>query len=1075
MRNSWRNVEVLLPALFIFFNVCLLFCAENTMAISNTTINKILLNNAQDCFNGTVFSEGKEFTVGVNGSSEFLQFVKLFNKPDNAHAMVPTGVAGITEYGKSAQETGERCRYLLTIDSYGNGMTGSMDGIFKRYGVSIPNYDKPSAPSTIRERAEFLRKLGYDETVNKAQNDEIGCFNVFYEVTNKSDSQTPKDGMKVNVAKVCWPMEYLEKKENLSMETASVKDIYQDTNPGLFTHFGEFTIFGVSNGAYLDLTPKDKYNGERLRHSGGSPYFSQKSFKADGKEYIMGIDNSFYSWGKVSVEFRYTMSKENVTEKTETSYIFKTNDATKLYDSAAKNLFGLSSGLNEVTKEEKIELYTAYLENVFGVSTADAAGCQAEKPENPISDGGVYVCVRHEWCLAPVKHGDRFVTAFNDDLADNKLNVVIGFQDLATKLYNLTGDDEDCGDGASDGGDPGNNGHTPGGTDPDLNGDGDSEASDLQRCMKMSNSLGWILCPVIQWLNDGVQGIYSRVESDFLIVQSSFFENKNVKEIWESMLGFADTFLVVVIVAIVFSQLTGVGIDNYGIKRILPKVIVVAILVNMSYLICQIAVEVSNIVGKSLNDMLSVGISVAPGEMADSKGSLLFGTLLTAISGGLIGGVAASFVTGGWFAVLIPLLVALVTALVAVFFFFIMLGIRKAAIIILVLVSPLAMVCYALPNTKNIFDRWLKYFKSLLLLFPICGAMMGGGQLMAKLLMSVSTDYFMAFTGLMLMVVPFFFIPKFLRGALDAIGGIGAAVTGMSRKIGGGASRAAGRLEKSDYVQDSMNRRAGERARRIAENYRQRRQNGEILSAREGRRYARYNKHANEWELANDPAHLDAILASQNKAVSDQRVKDDETLIRSGGVAGLNADNTTQVSNAYQEALNAIGTNPNDEAAITRAEALQNILMGTEKGRNSIQNNLGAAARGAARSGSQEQQAAYGRVAQHLTSNHGGTLKAANRSTMSMVSDIAAGNTIKSNKAYTKNSLEGYSASSLAGADTQAVQDLVKQYSSGDSSYREALEQLKYDMLAEGSSVKPKQEVQAVLGAIPAVNHRSTS
>ena len=57
---------------------------------------------------------------------------------------------------------------------------------------------------------------------------------------------------------------------------------------------------------------------------------------------------------------------------------------------------------------------------------------------------------------------------------------------------------------------------------------------------------------------------------------------------WNTFRDIANVIFVILLMVVIFSQLTGVGIDNYGIKKILPKLIIAAILINLSYLICLI-------------------------------------------------------------------------------------------------------------------------------------------------------------------------------------------------------------------------------------------------------------------------------------------------------------------------------------------------------------------------------------------------------------------------------------------------------------------------------------------------------
>ena len=56
---------------------------------------------------------------------------------------------------------------------------------------------------------------------------------------------------------------------------------------------------------------------------------------------------------------------------------------------------------------------------------------------------------------------------------------------------------------------------------------------------------------------------------------------------------------------VIFSQITGYGLDNYGIKRMLPKLVIGAIVVNSSFYICGLLIDLSNVVGSSAFNFIS--------------------------------------------------------------------------------------------------------------------------------------------------------------------------------------------------------------------------------------------------------------------------------------------------------------------------------------------------------------------------------------------------------------------------------------------------------------------------------------
>jgi len=76
----------------------------------------------------------------------------------------------------------------------------------------------------------------------------------------------------------------------------------------------------------------------------------------------------------------------------------------------------------------------------------------------------------------------------------------------------------------------------------------------------------------------------------------------------------------------------------------------------------------------------------------------------------------------------------------------------------------------------------------LLLLFPICGLIIGGGNLASRILLSSDpSNYFVALTAMLLNVVPFFFIPTLVSASFAAMGNIGGKISGLGDRVAGAA------------------------------------------------------------------------------------------------------------------------------------------------------------------------------------------------------------------------------------------------------------------------------------------------
>lgn len=341
--------------------------------------------------------------------------------------------------------------------------------------------------------------------------------------------------------------------------------------------------------------------------------------------------------------------------------------------------------------------------------------------------------------------------------------------------------------------------------------DNDKGGDTGKECKKYAGPLGWVLCSVMEKVADALGQLYESAVEPFLVIEPELLSSGETRKVWETVIGFANIFIVMYLLVVIFSQLTGFGIDNYGIKKTLPKIIVAAILINLSFLICSLAVDLSNIVGNGLNNLLK-GVAVGSDSLTvtgdagsttivvdSSDNTAWFDTMFAVAGGGMVavgtlslasGVLAAGFLAG----LIIPLLLFFVTALFAVLFFFILLGVRKAGVILLVILAPLAIVCYTLPNTKKYFTKWRQAFTGLLLLYPICGLLIGGGQLASKILVNASGDYMTYLIGCMILVVPFFFIPTLLKGSFAAMGNIGAKISGIGKNLG---TRTRGKLDSA--------------------------------------------------------------------------------------------------------------------------------------------------------------------------------------------------------------------------------------------------------------------------------------
>lgn len=243
------------------------------------------------------------------------------------------------------------------------------------------------------------------------------------------------------------------------------------------------------------------------------------------------------------------------------------------------------------------------------------------------------------------------------------------------------------------------------------------------------DNIGWLICPVLRSAAKAGDYAFTFIAQSFLAIEPALFSSEGgTIKAWGVMRNIANVVFVVMFLVVIYSLLTGRGVGNYNIKRMLPRFIVGAILVNISFFICQLMVDISNIAGRAISGALgsvasSIGTSGMP--IADKVGSDS-APVLTEITSGILAKVDVSWVLLAPVTAVVMLVALICSVLIVV------LIVRKTLIVALILLSPLAFVAYLLPNTEQYFTRWLRLLSQALLLFPVIAILLGAGQIVSS-------------------------------------------------------------------------------------------------------------------------------------------------------------------------------------------------------------------------------------------------------------------------------------------------------------------------------------------------------
>ena len=302
------------------------------------------------------------------------------------------------------------------------------------------------------------------------------------------------------------------------------------------------------------------------------------------------------------------------------------------------------------------------------------------------------------------------------------------------------------------------------------------------------SGIGYVICPAMNGIAEGMDFVYKSIRG-FLEVQPMTTDvNNPIYRIWIVMRDIANIAFVMGFLVIIYSYLVGGGFNGYEIRKILPRIVLAATLINLSYLICAVAVDISNIAGYSINQLFETvrdstlsgsdtGVSdvnwtsVTAWVLAAGGGAAAANALLPGITGGTTVAAAAS----GLWMLLVPFLFG---GALIVMVTFLILAARQALIFILIAIAPLAFAAYILPNTEKWFEKWRSLFFTMLIMFPAFGAVFGASQLagdaiirMAKQTGSIEQ----IILGLGVMLAPLAITPLLLRlggGVLNRFAGV---------------------------------------------------------------------------------------------------------------------------------------------------------------------------------------------------------------------------------------------------------------------------------------------------------------
>lgn len=251
-------------------------------------------------------------------------------------------------------------------------------------------------------------------------------------------------------------------------------------------------------------------------------------------------------------------------------------------------------------------------------------------------------------------------------------------------------------------------------------------------------TIGWVVCPTMRTIARLADKGFTYINKETLKINFSLFDTSSrTYQAWEIMRNIANGLFVIVFLYMIYSYLIGKVNGSYSLKRLLPRLLIAAILINVSFYIGVIMVDLTNIIGSAVWEIMKgvygSGSQVMP---IDKPPSPTVDGNLTKLTASAMGNTALVWV-------LLPLILAVVLTIAVISGVMVILIIMRQAIIaMIILAAPILIVLYLLPNLEKYAGQAMRIFIQLLLLFPIIAVLLGTGQIVSMAATSWSTSAF---------------------------------------------------------------------------------------------------------------------------------------------------------------------------------------------------------------------------------------------------------------------------------------------------------------------------------------------
>jgi len=220
---------------------------------------------------------------------------------------------------------------------------------------------------------------------------------------------------------------------------------------------------------------------------------------------------------------------------------------------------------------------------------------------------------------------------------------------------------------------------------------------------KIANILGWILWPIFIFI-----GKFSVWVTGFLVEvakYNDFISAAPVAAGWVIVRDLCNMFFILILLVIAFATI--LRQENYSAKKLLPKLLIMAVLINFSKTICGLIIDFSQVIMLTFVN----GFAGSAGNFIDLFGMRHYTSLDSADKAGI----GAIDTTAG-------IIAALVFAIIALIVLIVLLAVLVMRIIMLwiyIILSPIAFLASAFPAGQKYASQWWGEFSKNVIVGPV--------------------------------------------------------------------------------------------------------------------------------------------------------------------------------------------------------------------------------------------------------------------------------------------------------------------------------------------------------------------